>query len=143
MIAREKPHVVPPEGGEVKMRYPMMLTVAAASVAGVGAALAASRTAAVAPPPVRSTYDPFVLQRAAQAPGTPANAALQRRDAIVKWLAANRVLPPAEQHSRSPFRPGPPATTPPPFTPPGGGTGTNPGGNTPGGGNGNGNGPKK
>jgi hypothetical protein len=122
----------------------MMMTVAAVSALGVGAAFAASRTAAVAPPPpVRSTYDPFVLQRAAQAPGTPASAALQRRDAIVKWLAANRVLPPAEQHARSPFRPGPPATTPPPFTPPGGGTGTNPGGNTPGSGNGSGNGSKK
>jgi hypothetical protein len=126
------------------MRYRLMMTVAAASVLGVGAAFAASRTPAPAPA-VRSTYDPFVLQRAAQAPGTPAYAALQRRDAIVKWLAANRVVPPAQQQSRSPSRPGRPATTPPPWTPPGGGTGTNPGGQTPGNGNGqgNGNGPKK
>jgi hypothetical protein len=119
-----------------------MLTVAAASVAGVGAAFAASRTEAAAPA-VRGTYDPFVLQRAAQAPGTPAYAALQRRDAIVKWLAANRVTPPGHQPPRSPSRPGRPVTTPPPWTPPGGGTTPNPGGQTPGSGNGNGNGPKK
>jgi hypothetical protein len=118
-----------------------MLTIAAASVVGAGATFAASRTAAVAPaaPAVRGTYDPFVLQRASQAPGTPAYTALQRRNEIVKWLATNRVAPPGQQHARSPFRPGRPPTTPPPWTPPGGGTGTNPGGQTPG----NGNGPKK
>ena len=109
---------------------------AAVALAGAGTVLAAAgaqpgRAASTG----RGTFNPFTMQRAPAAPNGPSRAALARRQEILRRLAAIRVTPPGAQRPRSPSRPGRPGATPPPFTPPGGGTGTNPGGNTTGSGN--------
>lgn len=110
------------------------LAGAAIGIAGAGAARAATGTGAATAG--RESFNPFTMQRALAAPNDPNRAALERRMQILRRLAAIRVAPPGAQRPRSPFRTSRPAATPPPFTPPGGGVGTNPAGNTTGSGNG-------
>ena len=111
------------------------LTSAALLLSGTCAALAVDFAPAA---PARGAYNPFTMQRALEAPNAPENAGIRRRLEVLNRLASRRVTPPGHAHARSPFKPGRPPTTPPPWTPPGGGIGTNPGGNTTGPGNANG-----
>ena len=78
-----------------------ILILLAALFAGVGAsALAESSKSA----PVYGTYNPFAMMRASSAPGTPENAKLRRRLAIVNRVK-NRVSPPKRQPVLSPAVP--------------------------------------
>jgi hypothetical protein len=86
----------------------IVLTAVAALLLGIGvtAFSAPSRSAAQSSPPPRAPYDPFSLQRAANAPpGTSENRGLERRREIHRWLR-ERVRPPHRQPPRSPHNPG-------------------------------------
>jgi hypothetical protein len=86
----------------------VLLTVAAALLLCIGAGAlpaAGTRSAPQPAPAVRAPYDPFSLQRAANAPpGTVDNRGLERRREIHRWLR-ERVRPPHRQPPRSPNRP--------------------------------------
>jgi len=91
-------------------RFLLTLAVLALGSGAAMAATAATRPSAtsgrVSLASVRGTYDPFAMQRAAQAPaGAKENDDFRWRQEVVKWCK-DKVKPPKPVKHRSPHKPG-------------------------------------